>query len=90
MRHTVIEYNGITKSLKSWASQYGMNQSTLWYRVFKMKLSMEKALTMPFRRIFEPTLGIYTKKSRKYSINDMVANPQQEGKPSYFSCEGAD
>ena len=44
-----LEYNGETKTIKEWAKQYGLPETTLYQRVFKLHYPAEKALTMPLR-----------------------------------------
>lgn len=46
-RTTFLEFNGERKSLSYWAEQYGISQKTLRSRLFKMKWSVEEALTVP-------------------------------------------
>jgi len=42
-----ITWNGVTKNLCQWARTQGINQDTLWFRLVKLKWSVEKALTTP-------------------------------------------
>lgn len=48
--HTVqIAFNGVTKYLDQWASEYNIPYKTLWARINVRKWSIEKALTTPVR-----------------------------------------
>jgi len=42
-----ITYNGITKTLEEWGTEFGIKPNTLRYRIKKHKWSIEKALTTP-------------------------------------------
>lgn len=44
----VIEYNGESKSLTAWATEYGMPMRLLWNRVVARGWDMDRALSEPF------------------------------------------
>lgn len=45
----LLTVNGETKCLSAWAEEYGMSRESLWYRLEKMNLPVEEAITFPVR-----------------------------------------
>lgn len=45
-----IFHNGQTKTLSEWAKFYGVNQDTLWRRIYQRNMSLEKALLFDSKR----------------------------------------
>lgn len=44
-----IYFNGENKTLSEWERETGIDQSTIWARIYKLNWSIEKALTTPTR-----------------------------------------
>ena len=47
---TNISFNGKTQSLTQWSNELGIPLDTLWSRIHKMKWSIEKAFTQPYKK----------------------------------------
>lgn len=43
-------YKHKTQILKDWAKEYNIKYTTLWHRLYQLKLSIEEALTTPIRK----------------------------------------
>ena len=46
----LVTWNGITKSIGAWAKELGMSKAALHYRIMKMKLPVDVALSTPISR----------------------------------------
>lgn len=46
----LITFNGMTKTLSAWASETGLNITTIFMRINKYNWSVEKALTTPSKK----------------------------------------
>lgn len=46
----LITWNGVTKSIGAWAKELGMSKESLHYRIMKMKLPIDVALSTPVSR----------------------------------------
>jgi hypothetical protein len=46
-KNIVLEFGGKKQVLAAWAEDLGLAPSTLWYRIFTVGLSVEKALSLP-------------------------------------------
>ena len=44
------DYDGKSQTLSYWAKEYGINETTLNYRITKLGMSIEEALTTPVKR----------------------------------------
>jgi integrase len=51
----MLTYRGVTKPLKEWAADYNLNSETLKSRVFSLGWPVQKALTTPPDKRFDPT-----------------------------------
>ena len=45
-----ITYHGVTRCLADWAATFGINEATLWQRIFRSGWDIERALTTPVRQ----------------------------------------
>ena len=63
----LITFNGETKTLMQWARHVGLSQDTLWVRIYRLRWSIDKALTKTTKRTHCPNGHKYTNKDTVFA-----------------------
>lgn len=57
----VLKYNGESRTLTQWANRIDISENILWHRIFSLKWSVRKSLTVPVRKKSDGSDGLSRK-----------------------------